>query len=169
MCKSVFTTWWILLAVFPSVARAGPLLDAVGLAPGPAGPATNAIMLSVQSDNVDTFAVETVGGDPVCVRLEQPRLRKIAPVKRLDLSSGRTLGPCLGCGSPSCAMCVLNSLALHGQSYAYLRTLGHTERMRLHYRLHKERGFDGVRGETQTIRGPPGGSRVRRIFRNRRR
>lgn len=148
----------LVLVIFPLTLRGGPLLDAID-----GGPVTQAIVFS--RENVDTFSVVTTKGDYVVIQLEQPLKPKIKPKKKLDLSSGRMRGPDVGCGSSSCGMCVINSLAKHGQSYDYIKTLSHTERMRLHYNLHHDKDFEGVKGKTQTV----GGSRVRRVFGRRRR
>ena len=167
--RSVILAAMTVLAVSPLALRAGPLLDAVNSL----GPVGRAIALS-RADmpaNVEVFAVTTVTGDRVVLQFEQPPpAPKPKAARNIDLSSGPTRGPDVGCGSSRCGMCAINSLARHGQSYDYVKSLGHTERMRLHYRLHHEPEFEGVRGKTQTVGGGGrGGGRVRRLFGSRRR
>lgn len=151
---------------FLSPLLGGPLSDAVDAAsrqPSVTGPVTKATMA-----NVECFEVTAVDGRRVTIKLQQPVVPKLAESLRIDLSSGPTRRPDVGCGSSRCGMCLLNSLAKHGQKYAYLQTLSHTERMRLHYRLHEESGFDGVKGKTQRV-GGGSGSRIQKLFSRRRR
>ena len=142
----------VVLVFSPSLVSGGPLLDAID-GTQTIGPASRAIAL--WSDDGDVFTVNTLAGGLVVVRLEQPPKPEKKP--GIDLSTGRALGPDVGCGSSTCEMCVLNALAGHGQSYEFLTTLSHAERMRLHYRLH--RGEAGVKGKTQYVGGSGGGRR----------
>ncbi len=170
--RSVILTAMAVLAASPLALRAGPLLDAVNSSPGVRGPVSKAIALSRVDvpDNVEVFAVTTVTGDRVLLQFEQPPpAPKPKKARHIDLSSGPTRGPDVGCGSSRCGMCVINSLARHGQRFDYVQSLSHTERMRLHYKLHHEPEFAGVQGKTQTVGGGSrGGSRVRRLFGRRR-
>lgn len=150
----------VLLVAFPLTTQSGPVLDAINVTAS--GPVGRAITLS----DVDVFSVVTTKGDCVLLEFEQPGVPKVKHKKKIDLTSGRMRGPCVGCGSSSCGMCVINSLARHGQSYDYIKTLSHTEMMRLHYRLHNEPDFKGVKGKTQTV-GGRSKSRARRLFRRR--
>lgn len=164
--RSVILAAMVVLAASASALRAGPLLDAVNSL----GPVGKAIALSrpVASDNVEVFAVTTLTGDRVTLQFEQPPpTPKPKKARNIDLSSGPTRGPHSRCG---CEMCVINTLAKHGQAFDYVKSLSHIERMRLHYKLHHDSEFAGVQGKTQTVGGGGrGGSRVRRLFGGRRR
>ncbi|KKN77718.1 hypothetical protein LCGC14_0356920 [marine sediment metagenome] len=103
--------------------------------------------IRLASSNIDTFEVTTVKGGKVLLQLEQPTRSK----PDVSLSTGPTLRPDVGCRLSTCGMCVLNSLANHGQSYDYLKTLTNIERMRLHYRLHNDVGFEGTIGTVQRV------------------
>lgn len=143
-----------IVLICPSSLLAGPLLDAIAISEKRMGPIEKAIALAssnVDTSNVDTFEIATVSGDKVTLQLEQPSIPKPEKKRDVNLLSGPTLRPDVGCRSVTCGMCILNSLAEHGQSYDYLRTLTNTERMRLHYRLHNEPSFVGITGTVQRV------------------
>ncbi|KKN88326.1 hypothetical protein LCGC14_0248880 [marine sediment metagenome] len=157
-----------IVLICPSLVMAGPLLDAIAISEKRMGPIERAIALA--SSNVEVFEIATTSGSKVLLQLEQPSI--LEPEKKLDvdLSTGPILRPDVGCKLSTCGMCVLNSLANHGQSYDYLKTLTNTEQMRLHYRLHNESGFEGTVGTVQCVTNSSGGVRtqkkgpLRRLF-----
>lgn len=176
---SLFALWGSGFFIWASQrAYGGPLSDALGLpgvVKGPLGLAAEAVIKPgldpehTRVADLDVFAVTIPGGESVTIRLEQP----VAPVPEspstIDLLSGSTKRPDVGCRSSSCGMCVINALAEHGQSYDYVKTLDHTERMRLHYRLHAESGFEGVKGKIQRVGQGGGTGPIRRLIRRWRR
>lgn len=156
----------LLVIIFvPASLYGGPLLDAIDRARYDAmGPLSRAIAIAAEAEleNLDVFTVTNFAGERVTIRLEQPTFARSSEMPVIDLSSGRMRSPDVGCKSGTCGMCVINALADHGQSYAYVKTLSHTERMRLHYRLHDDPDFDGVEGRTQRVgQGGGGGERWR--------
>ncbi len=138
-----------IVLICPTLVMAGPLLDAIAISERKMGPIERAIALA--SSNVDTFEITTISGNRVILQLDQPSIPKPEKKPDVSLSTGPTLRPDVGCRLSTCGMCILNSLANHGQSYEYLKTLTNTEQMRLHYRLHNESGFDGTIGTVQRI------------------
>lgn len=153
--------------VMPASLCGGPLLDAIDRARYDGmGPLSRAIAIAAEAEanNLDVFTVTNSAGERVTIRLEQPTFASTAEMPVIDLSSGRMKSPDVGCKESICPMCVINALAEHGQAYDYVKTLSHTERMRLHYRLHDDPDFAGVEGKVQRVGQSGGRTRGWRLF-----